>query len=332
MALDRFDLWLLIAERDEPMTIEEIAKAMKVEEQEVGEILQQERHCFRLEANGRWGLEVWHLPTDFPFLTKAELILWHANSPVPERLFLHLLERVHPKHNIEGLKRVLHRRSEIFAFDGTCWRLGEIARHLENYVRGALEQRKEKIESLLEQTKQPLSLDELMVQSGLSEVFERYAHERLLTEAQRMMLKQLFGSLLHQIGIDGLIVLPSGKWITISKRRWEEVLDTLLDKGADFAGFTVQEILSSVLQIQGEPDDEAVLIEHIQNRLKECEQVECIKERWFAKLPNFVSRYTFYDPSTFKVVVEKGEVVERGSPKEQWLKKEGFYELARLGW
>ena len=46
---------------------------------------------------------------------------------------------------------------------------------------------------------------------------------------------------------------------------------------------------------------------------------------------SFLSRFTFYDPKTFVVVVEKGERIEVGSEKERWLKEKGFYMMARFG-
>jgi transcription termination/antitermination protein NusG len=45
----------------------------------------------------------------------------------------------------------------------------------------------------------------------------------------------------------------------------------------------------------------------------------------------FISRFTFYDPETFVVRVEKDERIEVGSEKERWLKERGFYEMARFG-
>jgi hypothetical protein len=45
----------------------------------------------------------------------------------------------------------------------------------------------------------------------------------------------------------------------------------------------------------------------------------------------FVSRFTFYDPETFVVVVEKDERIDVGSEKERWLKEKGFYMTARFG-
>jgi transcriptional antiterminator NusG len=45
----------------------------------------------------------------------------------------------------------------------------------------------------------------------------------------------------------------------------------------------------------------------------------------------FISRFTFYDPETFVVRVEKDERIEVGSEKERWLKERGFYKMARFG-
>jgi hypothetical protein len=45
----------------------------------------------------------------------------------------------------------------------------------------------------------------------------------------------------------------------------------------------------------------------------------------------FVSRFTFYDPETFVVVVERNERIDVGSEKERWLKEKGFYMTARFG-
>jgi|GEM_PF-133338 len=54
-------------------------------------------------------------------------------------------------------------------------------------------------------------------------------------------------------------------------------------------------------------------------------------ERVGKETPPFVSHFTFYDPETFIVMVEKGERIEAGSEEERWLREKGFYDLARFG-
>ena len=326
-------IWLLLAERGEPMNAEEIAKVFGVEEKFVQEILRQEIRRFCPTKDGRWDLAFYHyVRPNHTFEEKAEIILCCAWFPLPDTILFTLLQRLCSEASeIEIRQRI--KESPKFIFRDGFWLLSVwiylIGHEEYEIVLRSLTVKKAKIAKLLQEAKEPVYPDELIHAVGLEEELERYAEIRQWSQIVRHLVFGIIQPYFRQLveSIENVIRLPSGRWIAISQERWQIVLNALQKTQR---GFTTEEILRLVLQIQAEPIEQSKLLEHLEQRLRETDQVECINGKWFAKLP-FVSRYDFYDPTTFVVMIEKGERIEVGSEKERWLREKGFYVLARLG-
>ena len=313
------------------MTASEIAKELGVEEQTVQDILKREPFRFQPEGDGKWGLTVWHIPSTCPFVAKAELILGFARCPIPTRILLHLLQKVHHQLSPERMLQVLKSRSKKFVCENDRWWLthSDIEPWIERHVRELIEGKQSKICELLATAKEPVSLCDIKAYIDLERQLESFASNRRLNETEEEFMKQLADShLLHAINdIDGIVRLSNDRWIALSQSRLQMVIEHLR---CNEISLTAQEILRSVLEIVCEEADEATILSELEHRLRDCEQLECIDGKWFYKKP-FVSHFTFYDPETFIVMVEKGERIEAGSEEERWLREKGFYDLARFG-
>lgn len=322
-------IWLLLAERGEPMSAEEIAKELCVEERLVQDILRQEPSRFQPEIDGRWGLTAWHVPYHCTFVAKAELILWFARCPVPENIFLQLLQKVHNWISEKQMLQVLKSRNR-FIFKSGYWSLQYPKEMIEDYVQKLMKNEQQRIYELLSNTEKPLSIFDLKEYIELNSRLENFSREHRLNDTEQAYLQQLADSyLLHLISsIEGIVSLPSGRWIAFPRQRLQRITDHLRHLKN---GLTVEEILRSVLMVKADINEINVIISHLEHYLKDCDQLECINGKWFYKPSSFVSHYTFYDPTTFIVVVEKGEHIKVGTEKERWLKEKGFYELARFG-
>jgi hypothetical protein len=324
-------IWLLIAERDKPMSTLEIAKELGIEEQIVQDILKQEQFRFQPTSDGKWELTVWHIDPARPFVTKAELIFWFARCPIPTKLLLQFLRKVHNQLQEEGMLRVLKSRADKFICENDHWRLvyPDTKTRIERYVQELIKSKQTEIYKLLVTTKEPVSLCNIKAYIELERQLESFASAWRLNETERAFMEQLANShLLHTINdIDGIICLPNDRWIVLSQNHLWVIIEYLRNNEISL---TAREILKSVLGIICEEADETIILSELEHRLSDCEQLECIDGKWICKKP-FASRFIFYDPETFVVVVEKDERIDVGSEKERWLKEKGFYMTARFG-
>ena len=323
-------IWLLVAERNKPMSTLEIAKELGVEEQIVQDILKQEPFRFQPEGDDKWGLTVWHIDPARPFVRKAELIFWFARCSIPTKLLLRLLQKVHRQPVSEEMLQVLRVRSDKFVCENDRWRLAyPVTEAIEKYVQELVKDEQSEILKFLATVKKPVNLCDIIAHIDLKRRLESFANDRRLNETQRDFMEQLANScLLHAIkNIDGIVNLQNERWIALTQDRLQVVIEHL---HCNEVSLTAQEILRSTLGIICEEADEATILSELERRLRDCEQLECIDGKWFYKKP-FVSRFTFYDPETFIIMVEKGEQIEVGAEKERWLKEKGFYMTARFG-
>jgi predicted transcriptional regulator len=324
-------IWLLIAERDKPMSTLEIAKELGIGEQIVQDILKQEQFRFQPTSDGKWELTVWHIDPARPFVTKAELIFWFARCPIPTKLLLQLLRKVHNQLQEEGMLRVLKSRADKFICENDHWRLvyPDTKTRIERYVQELIKSKQTEIYKLFVTTKEPVSLCNIKAYIELERQLESFASAWRLNETERAFMEQLANShLLHTINdIDGIICLPNDRWIVLSQNHLWVIIEYLRNNEISL---TAREILKSVLGIICEETDEAIILSELEHLLSDCEQLEYIDDKWLCKKP-FASRFIFYDPETFVVVVEKDERIDVGSEKERWLKEKGFYITARFG-
>lgn len=326
-------IWLLLAESGKPMSTEEIAKTFGARKENVQEILEQEVGRFCRTEDGRWNLAFYHYIRPNHTLEEiAEFVLCCAWFPLPDTIFFLLLKRLCPEIPESEIRQRIKESSK-FVFNG-LWQLSWWKYFLgveeEKIIWQLIIDKRSKATDLLQKTKKPIHLDELIHAIDLEGELERHAEinqwSPMIRHLAFVRVYSYFWQLVKEI--EGVIILPSGRWIAISQEQLQTVVETLQETQA---GFTTEEILQSVLQIQAEPIEQTELLKHLEQLLRKDERVECINGKWFAKLPSFVSCYTFYDPETFVAVVEKGEHIDFGSSKEQWLRDKGFYVLARLG-
>ena len=331
MELSYEQIWLLLASRNEPMTIEEIGKELSADEKEVQRILEEKKRCFCPTRDGKWSLAFYScIRSDYPIEKIAEFILECAGFPLPDAIFIRLLKQFRPELRENKIREIL---SSKFDFDGNLWKeswwiycIGEKEYKI---IRQFLASIQNDIIIILRTITKPIYFIELMNRVGLENKFKNLLEivnwEPKIKYEAFIIIQSLSLQMLNSI--EGTICLPSGRWIAITQERIKKVLKVMSEKQKYY---TIQEILRSTLGIICEEADEAIILSELERRLRDCEQLECIDGKWFYKKP-FVSRFTFYDPETFIVIVEKGERIDVGSEKERWLKENGFYMTARFG-
>jgi len=333
MELSYEQIWLLLASRNEPMTIEEIGKELSADEKEVQRILKEKKRCFRPTRDGKWSLAFYPcIRSDYPIEKIAEFILECAGFPLPDAIFIRLLKQFCPELPENEIREILKFSSK-FDFDGNLWKASwwiyYIGEKEYKIIRQFLISIQNDIIIILQTIKKPIYFIELMNIVGLENKFKNLSEivnwEPKIKYEAFIIIQSLSLQMLNNI--KGTICLPSGRWIAITQERIKKVLKVMNKKQKYY---TIQEILRSVLEIVCEEADEATILLELEHRLRDCEQLECIDGKWFYKKP-FVSRFTFYDPETFVVMVEKDERIDVGSEKERWLKEKGFYMTARFG-
>lgn len=333
MELSYEQIWLLLASRNEPMTIEEIAKELGADEKEVQKILEEKKRCFCPSTIiGKWTLAFYqYIRPDYPIERIAEFILECAGFPLPDVIFIQLLKQFRPELPENEIRKKL---SSKFDFDGNLWKgrwwIYYIGEKEYKIIHQFLILVQNDVINILQTIRRPIHFIELMNFIDLKNKFEKFPEianweAKIKYEAFRV-IQSSFLQILNSI--EGIIYLPSGRWIAITQERIKMVLKVMSEIQKCY---TTQEILRSILKIRIEPEDELKLIDYLEWLLMEDGRVEHINDKWIAKSLSFDCHYTFYDPTTFIVMVEKGERIEAGSEKEGWLKEKGFYMMARCG-
>ena len=329
-SVDGFKIWLVMAKNGKPMAPEEIAAKLGAKREQVLKVLEADPRRFAPGKRDKWELTVWQIPEKWPFLAKAKKILWAAGAPVPEGVFLSILTKVHRQQNTESIRKVLQKKDDEFVFSKGKWFLTEKAlrKNLDRVVEKVLSSLTKKLRVLLRSAKRPLNFEEIWGNLKVDKVARKVSVEQSLREEERLILEQQVASRLKREirWIPDIMELPSGGWIVLDEGKLRKALDLLATQFLE-----TKEILNKHMGLELEGKDLEVCAEYLERRFSRMpDMLRLPNNKWVLRKP-FEALFTFYDPKTLEVVVEKGDLVEPGSREERWLIDRGFYETARFG-